>query len=193
MRVLGLSGSPRKGGNTELLIKRALDICKNEGCELDYVPLSDKKILDCEGCRICKTKECAKKDGVAQILDLMIKADALIIASPTYFSSVSGTLKSLFDRSLPLRTNGFRLSNKIGGAIACGGSRNGGQENTIKDIHNWMLLQEMIIVGDKKTAHFGGICVGRDPPDVLVDESGLKTVDNLTKRVIEVARRQKDK
>ncbi|MEA1925284.1 MAG: flavodoxin family protein [Candidatus Altiarchaeota archaeon] len=187
MRVVGVSGSPRRGGNTDTLVRRALDLCEKKGAGVEFIPLSGKKIEYCEGCFSCKRNGCIKEDDVRSILDSMEKADALIIGSPTYFSSVSGKLKSLFDRSLPLRSRDYRLRNKIGGAIAVGGSRNGGQEFTIRDIHNWMLLQEMIVVADRETAHFGGICVGRDPADVLKDQAGLRTVDNLALRVLDVA------
>ena len=68
------------------------------------------------------------KKGGLTILEKMIKAHGLIIGSPTYFASISGKLKALFDRTLPLRRDNFKLKGKVGGAIAVGGSRNGGQE-----------------------------------------------------------------
>ncbi len=190
MRVVGISGSPRGGGNTESLVRRALELCGKKGAEVEFIPLSGKKIEYCEGCFNCKKNSCVKEDDIRGILDSMKHADALIIGSPTYFSSVSGKLKSLFDRSLPLRSRDYMLRDKIGGAIAVGGSRNGGQEFTIREIHNWMLLNEMIVVADRETAHFGGICVGRDPADVLDDRIGLRTVDNLALRVLDVAVKQ---
>ncbi|OYT53766.1 MAG: flavodoxin [Candidatus Altiarchaeales archaeon ex4484_2] len=192
MRIVGISGSPRRGGNTDTLVRRALKLCEKEGAEVEFIPLSGKKIEYCEGCFICKRNDCIKEDDAGEIFDSMEKSDALIIGSPTYFSSVSGRLKSLFDRSLPLRIRDYRLRDKIGGAIAVGGSRNGGQEFAVRDIHNWMLLHEMVVVADRETAHFGGICVGSDPADVLEDRTGLRTVDNLAQRVLDVAGKQLD-
>lgn len=153
MKILGISGSPRKGGNTEILARRALNICKLKG----------------------------------EIFEKMKSADAILIGSPTYFASVSAQLKALSERSLPLRTDNYKLSGKVGGAIAVGGSRNGGQEFVLREIQNWMLLQEMVIVADRKTAHFGGIAVGRNPGDVLNDDTGLTTVENLAEKVFETA------
>ena len=191
MKVLGISGSPRRGGNTELLVKKALGSCKAEGAAVSFIALSEKKIEHCRGCNSCREPPhiCGQEDDVAGILAEMKSADAIIIGSPTYFSAVSGKLKSLLDRTLPLRVGGFQLSDKVGGAIAVGGSRNGGQEFVCRDIQNWMLIHEIIVVADEKTAHFGGICVGRNSEDALKDEAGLKTIENLAKRVCSVAKK----
>jgi multimeric flavodoxin WrbA len=191
MKILGISGSPRKDGNTDLLVKEALKACAERGAETELISLAKKNIKFCDNCDACVggKKPCPKDDDVRQILDAMAGADAIIIGSPTYFGSVSGQLKTLFDRTLPLRRNNNALSGKIGGAIAVGGSRNGGQENVIRDIQNWMMIQEMIVVADKKTAHFGGIAMGRNPGDALRDEVGVETVRNLGERVFEVLKK----
>ena len=148
MKVLGISGSPRRGGNTELLVKKALGFCKAEGAAVSFIALSEKRIEHCRGCNSCREPPhlCGQEDDVAGILAEMKSADAIIIGSPTYFSAVSGKLKSLLDRTLPLRVGGFQLSGKVGGAIAVGGSRNGGQESVCRDIQNWMLIHEMIVM-----------------------------------------------
>lgn len=163
--VLGISGSTRKG-NTEILVKRALDVCEAEGLKTKMVSLADDV-------------------NTNEILNYMSDARAIIIGSPVYFANVPAKLKELMDKTLPLRRE-KRLKNKIGGAIAVGGSRNGGQEYTILAIHNFMLIHEMIVVSDTDTAHFGGIAVGRNPGDVLNDEVGLKTTENLAKRIAEI-------
>ena len=191
MKILGISGSPRKDGNTNLLVKEALKVCAEKGAKTDFIGLAGKNIKFCDNCDACAGGKmpCPKEDDVQMILDAMEQADALIIGSPTYFGSVSGQLKTLFDRTMPLRRSNFRLSGKIGGAIAVGGSRNGGQENVICDIQNWMMIHEMIVVADKKTAHFGGIAVGRNPGDALKDDVGVATVRNLGERVFEVVKK----
>src|SRR4030042_1000083 len=119
------------------------------------------------------------------MIEALDDADANIVGSPVYFGGISGRLSAFFDRTLPLRRNGMKLAGKIGAALAVGGSRNGGQEFTISGIHHWMLIHEMTVVGDKKTAHFGGICVGRNPGDAMKDEAGVQTVENTAERVVE--------
>ena len=189
MKIIGISGSPRSDGNTDILVKRALDICKGKGAKTEFISLSGLDMEYCSDCDFCVKENqfrCSKDDDISGILEKMKDSDGIIVGSPAYFASVSGRLKTLFDRTLPLRRDNFKLSGKVGGAIATGGSRNGGQEFVTRDIHNWMLIQEMIVVSDRKTAHFGGIAVGRNPGDVLEDRFGLKTVDNLAERVFEV-------
>jgi len=93
----------------------------------------------------------------------------------------------LMDRTLPLRRQGMKLRNKIGGAIAIGASRNGGQEHVCSAIHNFMLLHEMVVVSDTITAHFGGIAVGgHEENAVSLDEKGLETVRNLGRRIADL-------
>jgi multimeric flavodoxin WrbA len=193
MKILGIAGSPRAEGNTSLLVKEALKTCAAKGAETEFITLAEKRILFCDNCDSCAggKNPCPKKDDVQEILDAMTAADAIIVGSPTYFGGVSGQLKTLFDRTMPLRRKDFQLSGKIGGAIAVGGSRNGGQENVIRDIQNWMLIHEMIVVADKKTAHFGGIANARNPGDVLNDAGGMATAENLGLHVYEISSRMK--
>jgi len=186
LKVLGISGSHRGEGNTVDLVEKALSVCEEKGFEVEFVSLADKSIGFCTDCGRCRGSfECSIDDDVFPILEKMRDADALIVGSPAYFASVSGRLKTLFDRTLPLRRNAMMLSGKVGACVSVGGSRNGGQEFVVRDITNWMLLHEMIVVSDKKTAHFGGIAVGRNPPDALQDEVGLKTVVNVSEKVCE--------
>jgi len=187
MKILGISGSHRDGGNTDLLVKKALKVCEKEGLETDFISLSNSNIEFCTHCDTCKESPhtCPIADDVAEILEKMRNSNAIIIGSPTYFASVSGRLKALFDRTLPLRRDKYQLTGKPGGAISVGGSRNGGQEFTTNQIRNWMLLHEMIVVADKTTAHFGGIAVGRNPGDALEDKIGLQTVENLALKICE--------
>lgn len=187
MKILGISGSHRNEGNTDLLVKKALEVCKDNGHETEFISLSGSNIEFCTHCDACKEPphKCVINDDVFEILEKMKNSDAIILGSPTYFASVSGRLKALFDRTLPLRRNNLQLSGKLGGAIAIGGSRNGGQEFVAMQIHNWMLLHEMVVVSDKTTAHFGGIAVGRKPGDALEDKTGLQTVENLALKICE--------
>jgi len=192
MKVLGISGSHRQG-NTEQLVKKALDICKARlarNIETEYVSLADLKIDYCTDCGVCKNAfACPLEDDVMSLLAKMRNSNALIIGSPTYFGGVSGRLRTLFDRTLPLRRQGNMLKHKLGAAIAVGGSRNGGQEYVIQQIQAWMLIQEMTIVGDKTTAHFGGIAVGRNPGDALKDDVGVETVKNTALKIVEALER----
>ncbi|MBM3309433.1 MAG: flavodoxin family protein [Candidatus Altiarchaeales archaeon] len=191
MKVLGIGGSHRRG-NTEDLVKKALETCRQNRLETEYISLAGLRIEYCTDCGACrKAFTCSQKDDVMAVLQKMSDADAIIVGSPTYFGCVSGRLKALFDRTLPLRRQGNMLKDKVGAAIAVGGSRNGGQEHVVQQIHAWMLIQEMTVVGDKKTAHFGGIAVGRNPGDALQDIVGVETVVNTALKVVEALEKQR--
>ena len=79
------------------------------------------------------------------------------MATPVYMGSMTSQGKAFLDRCVSLRRNGFLLRNKVGGVIAVGGVRNGGQSLTIQAVQAALLVQDMVIVSDgRPTAHFGG-------------------------------------
>ena len=190
MKILGICGSPRDKSNTELALRVALDEVKKESIETDVVLLGGKKIEQCTHCNLCADGSCPVDDDAKEILQKMTEADGIIIATPTYFADVSGLIKTLMDRTVALRRGGMLLKNKIGGAIAVGASRNGGQEHACMTIIRFMLLHEMIIVSDEKTAHFGGIGVGssKNKEAVLTDETGLQTIRNIGAKVAKLVK-----
>ncbi len=171
MMVVGISGSPRRAGNTEFLLNEALGVAKERGLETERLLCSELKIDFCTDCGDCsKGRPCSKKDDMARVLEALEKADGIIVASPVYFGSITAQLKAVFDRTIPLRRQGFKLKDKVGCAIAVGGSRNGGQEKALESAHAWMHIHGMIVVGDD--AHFGGIAVR----PAAEDRIGRKTV-----------------
>lgn len=186
VKIIGIIGSPRKDGNTSYLVETALKSAKSAGADTDIIDLGSVNIEPCVACDICKAMgECGIEDDIKEILEIMMESDGMIIGSPVYFGSVTSQLKILIDRSRPLRGS-FRLKNKVCGAIAVGGSRNGGQESTISVIHDFLLIHDAIIVGDgAPMAHYGGTGVG----DTKIDEIGIETSQNLGKRVTELAMR----
>lgn len=190
VKIIGIVGSPRKGGNTEILVKAALERAKERGADTEIINLGSAEIEPCIACDICKsTGECAIYDDMPELLEKIVDADGIIMGSPVYFGSVTSQLKMLMDRSRPLRAD-FKLKNKVCGAISVGGSRNGGQETTIATIHQFFLIHEAIVVGDgSPTAHYGGTGVGGPVGDTESDEMGLETSRNLGKRVFELITR----
>lgn len=100
-RVLVLSGSPRKGGNSDLLCDRFAEGARDAGHEAEKVFLRDKKIRYCLGCLACEEHggRCAHKDDMAGILAKMLAADVIVMATPVYFYSMDAQLKTLIDRT----------------------------------------------------------------------------------------------
>lgn len=101
-KVLILSGSPRKGGNSDLLCDEFLKGAKESGNDAEKIFLRDKKIGYCVACYYCKDHngECAIKDDMAEIIDKMLAADVIVLASPVYFYSIDAQLKTVIDRTV---------------------------------------------------------------------------------------------
>lgn len=187
MKILGISGSPVKDGSNEQVIDYALKRAKKQGFKTEKITLAKQDLSGCIACNQCKKQKgtCSIKDVMEKIRPKLAQADAIIISSPVYFGSLSSQTKALFDRSLPLRRNNFQLKDKIGAAIAIGGSRNGGQEFTIQTIHSWMHINGMIVVGDNN--HFGGAV--KAPFEE--DDIGKKTVDDTIDKVCNLLKKLK--
>lgn len=109
-KVLVISSSPRKGGNSDLLCDQFLAGAKAVGHEAEKVFLRDCKINYCLGCGVCNsTHKCVQKDDMAALLDKMVRADVIVLATPVYFYSMDGQLKTFIDRCVPRYTE---ISNK---------------------------------------------------------------------------------
>jgi len=99
MKVLGLFGSPRKGGNTELLLEEALKGAEREGAEVERLHLTDFTITPCKECHGCdQTGECVILDDMQKIYPKLLEADIIILASPIFFYGVTAWAKALIDR-----------------------------------------------------------------------------------------------
>ncbi len=109
-KVLILSGSPRKGGNSDFLCDAFMKGAQEAGHEVEKIFINDKQIGYCRACYACRhTHKCFQKDDMTEILDKMIEADVLVLASPVYFYAIAGQVKTMLDRTLPRWTE---LKNK---------------------------------------------------------------------------------
>lgn len=99
MKVIGISGSPRKNGNTSTLVQRVLDGVKSQGIETEFIELSSLNFSCCIGCESCsETYRCVIKDDMQMVYDLLDEADGIVLGSPTYFYNVTALAKSFIDR-----------------------------------------------------------------------------------------------
>lgn len=104
-KILVLSGSPRKGGNSDTLCDQFIKGASEAGNEVEKVYLRDKKINYCTGCGTCNLqKPCPQKDDAAEVIDKMVKADVIVMATPVYFYTLSAQMKTLIDRTCPRYT-----------------------------------------------------------------------------------------
>lgn len=100
--VLILSGSPRKGGNSDILCDEFMKGALESGNNVEKIRVAEKKIAPCSACYFCRDNggKCVHKDDMAEVLQKMIDADVLVLASPVYFYSVDAQLKALIDRTV---------------------------------------------------------------------------------------------
>lgn len=110
-KVLILSASPRRGGNSDLLCDQFMGGAKEAGNQAEKIFLRDRKIKYCTGCGTCQENggKCVQKDDMAEILDKMVAADVIVMATPVYFYTMNGQMKTLIDRTCPRYTE---ISNK---------------------------------------------------------------------------------
>jgi len=120
-KVVVISSSPRKGGNSDTLCDEFVMGAKDAGHDVKKYFLEEIEFSSCKACYKCKTPEmkCFQDDGIAAILDDMMQADVIVYATPVYYYEVCGTLKMFFDRCYPI----FRhLENKDMYIILAAGS-----------------------------------------------------------------------
>jgi len=191
MLIVGLNGSPQKEGNTWFLLKEALKAAEELGAKTEILHVTgatdELKIPFCNNCTNPCQGVCYKNEKIGELLETLKKADGIIMGSPVYFGSVTGQLKSFWDKTRHLRKDKFFL-NTVGGAVAVGGSRFGGQETTIKAIHDMMLVQGMLLVGDgykDDDAGHQGVCAQKPAEN---DSFAIKRAQIMGKRVAEVAK-----
>lgn len=109
MNILIVSGSPRKGGDTDIMAETFREEVVKKGHQAELVSLSGKKIAPCLGCQYCfgHDGQCVQKDDMAQLLEKVDQADLLVLASPIYWFDVSAQLKCFIDRLYARGKKGF--------------------------------------------------------------------------------------
>jgi multimeric flavodoxin WrbA len=110
-KVIVLSSSPRRGGNSDLLCDQFTAGAKESGNVVEKISLRDKKINYCTGCGTCidRKGKCSQKDDMTEVLNKMVEADVIVMATPVYFYTMSGQMKTLIDRTCARYTE---ISNK---------------------------------------------------------------------------------
>lgn len=182
MKVVAFNGSPRKDGNTAILIRRVLKELEAEGIETEFIQLGGQQIHGCMACGTCKkaqNRECKiVNDNVNLYIQKMADADGIILGSPTYFSMMSPEMKALIDRAgYVAMANGHMFKLKVGAAVVA--VRRAGAITTFDGINHFFLISEMIVPGSS----YWNIGIGRGKGEVEKDEEGLETMETLGKNM----------
>lgn len=195
IRILGICCSPRQGQSTFKAMEVCLDAAKETSpqVEVQLIELAGRKIGPCTACGICKKGLiCGWEDDFGELIPVLSdpQVAGIIIGTPVYFGGMTAQCKAFIDRCVVFRRNGWLLRDKVGGVLAVGGVRNGGQELTLQSVRAAMLCHDMICVSDgKDSAHFGAALFSGGTGGIEADQDGLNTARNLGSRVAELAGR----
>jgi multimeric flavodoxin WrbA len=178
MKVVAFNGSARKDGNTALLVGEIFKVLAQQGVETELVQLSGTAIKACRACYRCyenKNRHCViEDDELNRLVDKMLAADGIILASPTYIGDVSSIMKGLIDRAgMVSRANGCMLRRKVGAAVSVASW--GGAIHAFDSMNHFFLIGEMIVVGSSNW----NLGFGREKGEVLQDLKALDTMRTL--------------
>ncbi len=172
MYLLAVNGSPLKKGNTAHLLELVLQAARDEGVETRLLHVSDalkdQKRPYCIACSSPCKEACHQEDpGLRDATDLLEGCAGLVLGSPVYFGTVSGQLKSFWDKTRAARSR-RSLVGKPGAGVSVGAARFGGQETTLRALHDMMIIHGMYLVGDgtaEDDAGHHGVCAQRPAED----------------------------
>ena len=178
MKALAINGSPRPGGNTEILLKKVLEPLAAAGWQTEFIQLGGQDIHGCLACYKCfQTKDgrCSQtKDACNKVIESMTKADAVIIGSPTYFTDVTAEVKALLDRAgLVGRASGGLWRGKIGAAVIA--LRRGGGTHAFDTMNHMFLMSGAIVPGST----YWNLGFGLDKGDVAKDDEAARNMNDL--------------
>ncbi|HEY5961735.1 MAG TPA: flavodoxin family protein [Polyangiaceae bacterium] len=179
LSALAISGSPREGGNTTILLRRCLDRLATHGIGGELVSLSGKTIRGCSACGACSQTRDGTCTGITDddyqsYFERMVKADIIVVGSPVHFGSATPELMALLDRAgYVSRANGNLFSRKLGGPIAV--ARRAGHNFTYAQLLFWYMINDMIVPGSS----YWNVALAREAGAVTEDLEALQTIDRF--------------
>jgi multimeric flavodoxin WrbA len=187
MRVLGISGSPRRGGSAETLLDKALEGAASQGAMTEKIVLSELRISPCHECGGCRrTGICVIKDDMQAVYGKIASCDGLIVACPIFFGSVTAQLKAMIDRfqcawiaKYLLKQDTFARAAKVEGAFLCvgGWERTSFFENAKSLIKNFFAT---VNVEYSRELFRGGVS-GKE--DILKDAKALEEAYDIGREI----------
>lgn len=185
MKALGISGSPRKDGNTSMLVNHCLKAMAEEGIETELVSLAGLNITGCKYCGYCfeHPGECSTKDDAQPIIKKMLEADAIIVGSPVFYGSATALVKGLLERAG--YSNRGAYAGKVGGPVVV--ARRAGQNFTFMELMHWFHINRIINPGST----YWNVAFGREKGEVEKDEEGMNTIWNFGKNLAALLKKVK--
>ena len=151
MKIIGIVGSPRKNGNTDILVNEVLEGPKENGAEVERIFLNDLDFRECQACDGCRVNgNCVLDDDMSSVYRKLIEADGIVLGTPVYFLNVTAQLKKFIDRCRCLFNDRFesKLNGKKGVVVAvCGNPDITMTGSTVSNLMNIMRFSGMDFVG----------------------------------------------
>ena len=178
MNVTAINGSPRKEGNTWHALMGVGKQLQENGINFEILHIGNQPIRGCMACGTCaknRDEKCSiTTDSVNESIQLIKKADGLILASPVYFAGIAGTLKCFLDRAFMVAgCNGALFRQKVAASVVA--VRRTGGSSTFDSLNHYLTYSEMILA----TSNYWNITLGRAPGEALQDAEGVQIMDVL--------------
>ena len=178
MKVVAINGSPRKNGNTKLLLEAVLQPLRDAGWQAELIQVGGLPIQGCRACGKCIEKQNQRwifeNDICNEVMAKMFAANAMILGSPCYFTDMTAEMKALIDRAgFVAYVNGGLLKGKIGAAVVA--ARRGGATHVYDSINHMFMMSKMLIPGSS----YWNIGYGLNEKEVANDEEAMANMRQL--------------
>jgi len=184
LKAIGVVGSPRKGGNTELYTKHTLKAIAEEGLDTEVITLAGLNIQGCTHCSACSEEEqCPIEDDLFPLYEKVTAVEAVILASPVYYGSATAQIKAFMDRAGFISRSRRVFAGKVGGPLVV--ARRAGQNFTHAQLTFWFQILGFYIPGST----YWNVAFGREKGEVESDEEGLRTAWNFGKNVAHLVKK----
>ena len=178
MKAIGVVGSPRINGNTEILTQHTLQAIAEDGLDTELVRLAGLDIRPCDACDVCEDEErCPIDDDLFPLYTKLKEADAIILASPVYYGSATALLKAFMERTGRISRRERVFSGKVGGPLVV--ARRAGHNFTFAQLMYWFHILGFFMPGST----YWNVAFGREKGGIKEDEEGLRTAWNFGKNI----------
>lgn len=205
LKLLGISGSRVKNGNTVALLDESLSYAREQhGVETESISLAGLNIAACNHCNWCirnqtEDKYCYQDDDMSAMYPRLLKVDGIVLTTPAHFGRLSGIMADFIDRTRAfVHANVYKLPlrNKIGGAMALAYFRGGGIETTLSSLNLFFHVQHMIMASSglyqlgagAYTSPDGKGQFAKEPRHIVLEDTvGVRSAKRLVDRIVELA------
>lgn len=181
MKVIGINGSARKGGNTSIVMNEVFKPLKNAGIETELIELADVTMESCSACWGCAGKQnCIRhQDAFQGVFHAMLKADGILLGSPVYTGNITSSMQAFLERcGVVTDLNKGLLKHKVGACVSV--ARRAGSMSALDTLQHFFLTQDMFLVGSS----YWNMAYGQLPGDVVNDHEAMETMRNLGENMV---------